>query len=434
MLALEAPEEELKQRLLARAATSAAPTTPTRPSSRSASTSTTPRLPLSPTTARRGQVPRHRRGLLRTSPTAHRRDRRPRHGQPNFVDAVKICRRSGKGGQGSTHMHRDKTTAKGGPDGGDGGRGVTSSSVARPALTLLHLKYQRHVIAAHGEGGSGNRKHGADGKDAVIEVPLGTGKDSETGETQFEITEHGQTGWPRPRAWRVGKRPLQVAHQPSPACAAGEDGREEWKILELKLLADVGLVGSPTREVHAVERRERGQARDRRLSLHHPSSQLGMGPTAANKSFVMADIPGIIEGPRKGGWACASWSHRTQPGVVFGPADADDIPAEYATLRRELEKYNPDLMRSSILAVSKCDMLDDELERELRAELAQHLDVPPLLSSVAQQGLQPPKDACGTPSCKPTHASQPPFNEHVAVAVRGRRSADALAKGGLSWP
>ena len=179
----------------------------------------------------------------------------------------------------------------------------------------------------------------------------------------------------------------------------GEDGREEWKILELKLLADVGLVGFPNAgksTLLSVVSAAKPEIADYPFTTLRPN--LGMVAHRDNKSFVMADIPGIIEGAAEGkGLGLRFLRHiERNPVLLFlVPADADDIPAEYATLRRELEKYNPDLMeKQHILAVSKCDMLDDELEQELRAELAQHLDVPPLFfSSVAQQGLQPLKDA-----------------------------------------
>ena len=321
----------------------------------------------------------------------------------NFVDYVKICCRSGKGGQGSTHMHRDKTTSKGGPDGGDGGRGghviIRGSS---QLWTLLHLKYQRHVIAAHGEAGSGNRKHGADGKDAVIEVPLGTlVKDAETGEVQAEITEHGQEIIATPGGrGGLGNDHFKSSTNQAPRYAQpGEDGLEEWKIVELKLLADVGLVGFPNAgksTLLSVVSAAKPEIADYPFTTLRPN--LGMVSYRDDKSFVMADIPGIIEGAAEGkGLGLRFLRHiERNPVLLFlVPADADDIPAEYATLRGELEKYNPELMdKQHILAISKSDMLDDELEGELRNELAQHLDTPPLFfSSVAQQGLQPLKDA-----------------------------------------
>jgi len=321
----------------------------------------------------------------------------------NFVDYVKICCRSGKGGAGSMHMHRDRTTAKGGPDGGDGGRGGHVIIRGNSHLwTLLHLKYQRHVIAEHGEAGSGNRKHGADGKDQVIEVPLGTlVKDAETGEVQAEITEHGQEIIATPGGrGGLGNDHFKSSTNQSPRYAQpGEDGLEEWKIVELKLLADVGLVGFPNAgksTLLSVVSAAKPEIADYPFTTLRPN--LGMVSYRGDRSFVMADIPGIIEGAAEGkGLGLRFLRHiERNPVLLFlVPADADDIPAEYQTLRRELEKYNPELMdKQHILAVSKCDMLDDELEAELRAELAQHLDEPPLFfSSVAQKGLQPLKDA-----------------------------------------
>ena len=321
----------------------------------------------------------------------------------NFVDYVKICCRSGKGGQGSTHMLRDKTTSKGGPDGGDGGRGGHVIIRGNDQLwTLLHLKYQRHVIAEHGEAGSGNRKHGADGKDQVIEVPLGTlVKDAETGEVQAEITEHGQEIIATPGGrGGLGNDHFKSSTNQSPRYAQpGEDGLEEWKIVELKLLADVGLVGFPNAgksTLLSVVSAAKPEIADYPFTTLRPN--LGMVSYRGDRSFVMADIPGIIEGAAEGkGLGLRFLRHiERNPVLLFlVPADADDIPAEYQTLSRELEKYNPELMdKQHILAVSKCDMLDDELEAELRAELAQHLDVPPLFfSSVAQKGLQSLKDA-----------------------------------------
>jgi GTP-binding protein len=321
----------------------------------------------------------------------------------NFVDYVKICCRSGKGGQGSTHMLRDKTTSKGGPDGGEGGRGGHVIIRGNSHLwTLLHLKYQRHVIAEHGEAGSGNRKHGADGKDQVIEVPLGTlVKDAETGEVQAEITEHGQEIIATPGGrGGLGNDHFKSSTNQSPRYAQpGEDGLEEWKIVELKLLADVGLVGFPNAgksTLLSVVSAAKPEIADYPFTTLRPN--LGMVSYRGDRSFVMADIPGIIEGAAEGkGLGLRFLRHiERNPVLLFlVPADADDIPAEYQTLRRELEKYNPELMdKQHILAVSKCDMLDDELEAELRAELAQHLDEPPLFfSSVAQKGLQPLKDA-----------------------------------------
>ena len=341
----------------------------------------------------------------------------------NFVDYVKICCRSGKGGQGSTHMHRDKTTSKGGPDGGDGGRGGHVIIRGNSQLwTLLHLKYQRHVIAAHGEAGSGNRRHGGDGKDAIIEVPLGTlVKDAETGEVQAEITEDGQEIIATPGGrGGLGNDHFKSPTNQSPRYAQpGEDGLEEWKIVELKLLADVGLVGFPNAgksTLLSVVSAAKPEIADYPFTTLRPN--LGMVSYRDEKSFVMADIPGIIEGAAEGkGLGLRFLRHiERNPVLLFlVPADADDIPTEYKTLRGELEKYNPELMdKQHILAISKSDMLDDELERELREELAQHLETPPLFfSSVAQKGLQPLKDAIWTA----INASQPPLSMSIDPAL-----------------
>ena len=300
-------------------------------------------------------------------------------------------------------MHRDKTTSKGGPDGGDGGRGGHVIIRGNSQLwTLLHLKYQRHVIAEHGEAGSGNRKHGADGSDAIIEVPLGTlVKDVETGEVQAEITEHGQEIIATPGGrGGLGNDHFKSSTNQAPRYAQpGEDGLEEWKIVELKLLADVGLVGFPNAgksTLLSVVSAAKPEIADYPFTTLRPN--LGMVSYRDEKSFVMADIPGIIEGAAEGkGLGLRFLRHiERNPVLLFlVPADADDIHAEYQTLRGELEKYNPELMdKQHILAISKSDMLDAELEGELRAELAQHLDEPPLFfSSVAQKGLQPLKDA-----------------------------------------
>jgi GTPase len=321
----------------------------------------------------------------------------------NFVDYVKICCRSGKGGPGSTHMHRDKTTSKGGPDGGDGGRGGHVIIRGNEQLwTLLHLKYQRHIMASHGESGSGNRKHGGDGDDAIIEVPLGTLiKNAETGETEFEITEEGQEYIATPGGrGGLGNDHFKSSTNQAPRYAQpGEDGLEQWKIIELKLLADVGLVGFPNAgksTLLSVVSAAKPEIADYPFTTLRPN--LGMVSYRDGKSFVMADIPGIIEGAAEGkGLGLRFLRHiERNPVLLFlVPADADDIFQEYQTLLRELEKYNPDLLeKQRILTVSKSDMLDEELERELREELAEHLDVAPLFfSSVAQKGLQPLKDA-----------------------------------------
>ena len=317
----------------------------------------------------------------------------------NFVDYVKICCRSGKGGPGSSHFMRNRMTAKGGPDGGDGGRGghVIVRGNAQ-YWTLLHLKYARHVIAEHGEPGRGQHKHGADGKDSYIDVPLGTVvKDAESGEVLVEILDDGQEVIITPGGkGGLGNDHFKSSVRQSPTYAQpGEEGREEWKILELKLLADVGLVGFPNAgksTLLSVVSAAKPEIANYPFTTLKPN--LGMIAYRDDRSFVMADIPGIIEGAAEGkGLGLRFLRHiERNPVLLFlVPADANDIRTEYETLLNELEKYNPDLLKKNrLLAVSKADMLDDELEEAMRAEI-EDLD-PIFFSSVAQQGLQQLKD------------------------------------------
>ena len=317
----------------------------------------------------------------------------------NFVDYVKICCRSGKGGPGSSHFMRNRMTAKGGPDGGDGGRGghVIVRGNAQ-FWTLLHLKYARHVIAEHGEPGRGQHKHGADGKDSYIDVPLGTVvKDAESGEVLFEILDDGQEVIITPGGkGGLGNDHFKSSVRQSPTYAQpGEEGLEEWKILELKLLADVGLVGFPNAgksTLLSVVSAAKPEIANYPFTTLKPN--LGMIAYRDDRSFVMADIPGIIEGAAEGkGLGLRFLRHiERNPVLLFlVPADANDIRTEYETLLNELEKYNPDLLKKNrLLAVSKADMLDDELEEAMRAEI-EDLD-PIFFSSVAQQGLQQLKD------------------------------------------
>ena len=322
----------------------------------------------------------------------------------NFVDYVKICCRSGKGGPGSSHFMRNRMTAKGGPDGGDGGRGghVIVRGNAQ-YWTLLHLKYARHVIAEHGEPGRGQHKHGADGKDSYIDVPLGTVvKDAESGEVLVEILDDGQEVIITPGGkGGLGNDHFKSSVRQSPTYAQpGEDGLEEWKILELKLLADVGLVGFPNAgksTLLSVVSAAKPEIANYPFTTLKPN--LGMIAYRDDRSFVMADIPGVIEGAAEGkGLGLRFLRHiERNPVLLFlVPADANDIRTEYETLLNELAKYNPDLLKKNrLLAVSKADMLDDELEEAMRAEI-EDLD-PIFFSSVAQQGLQQLKDRIWQP-------------------------------------
>jgi len=297
----------------------------------------------------------------------------------NFVDYVKICCRSGKGGPGSAHFHRSKVTAKGGPDGGDGGRGghiiVRGSN---DVWTLLHLKYRKHVIAEPGECGRGQLMHGANGQDEYLDVPLGTViRDAETGEVQCEITENGQEiiVTPGGRGGLGNDHFKSATHQTPRYAQPGEPGLEEWKIFELKLLADVGLVGFPNAgksTLLSVVSAARPEIADYPFTTLRPN--LGMVAYRGGRSFVMADIPGIIEGASEGkGLGLRFLRHiERNPVLLFlVPADSSDIAADYRTLLTELERFNPQLLdKERILAVSKADLADAELRAAMSAELA----------------------------------------------------------------
>ena len=318
----------------------------------------------------------------------------------NFVDYVKICCRSGHGGAGSAHFMRNRITAKGGPDGGDGGRG--GHIIARgnsQFWTLLHLKYRRHVFAKPGEPGRGQHKHGADGSDSYIDVPLGTLiKDSETGEVMIEIIENGQEVIIAPggRGGMGNDHFKSSTHQSPRYSQPGEEGIEQWNILELKLLADVGLVGFPNAgksTLLSVISAARPEIADYPFTTLKPN--LGMVAYRDDRSFVMADIPGIIEGAAEGkGLGLRFLRHiERNPVLLFlVPADSQDIASEYKTLLHELEKFNPDLLKKKrILGISKSDLLDEELKTAISAELGEldHL----YFSSLAQMGISELKDS-----------------------------------------
>ena len=318
----------------------------------------------------------------------------------NFVDYVKICCRSGHGGAGSSHLHRDILTSKGGPDGGDGGRGghiiVKGSS---QLWTLLHLKYRKHIIAENGFPGSSGQKSGRTGIDEILEVPLGTiARDAETGEIIFEITRDGETKILTPGGrgglgnWHFKTSTKQTPRYSQP----GEPGREEWMVLELKILADVGLVGFPNAgksTLLSVLSAAKPEIADYAFTTLVPN--LGIVSYRDNRSFVMADIPGIIEGASKGkGLGIRFLRHIERNSVLLFmvPADTNrSIIEEYEILLNELEQYNPELMQKPrILAVSKSDMLDDELMTEMKRALPA---IPTIfISSVAQKGLVELKD------------------------------------------
>lgn len=300
----------------------------------------------------------------------------------NFVDYVKIFCRSGKGGAGSVHFHRDKFTSKGGPDGGDGGRGGNVILRGNSQLwTLIHLKYRRHVFAENGEGGSSKEKTGAGGKDNIVEVPLGTvAKNGETGEILFEITEHGQEKILAPGGrGGMGNANFKSATMQTPRFAQpGEEGIEGWFILELKILADVGLVGFPNAgksTLLSVVSAAKPKIANYPFTTLVPN--LGIVSYRDNLSFAMADIPGIIEGAHEGrglGLRFLRHIERNAMLLFMIPADSNSIKEEYGVLLGELKKYNPELLdKQRLLAITKSDLLDEELRAELNTETEKEL-------------------------------------------------------------
>lgn len=325
----------------------------------------------------------------------------------NFIDYVKICCRSGAGGPGSMHLHRDKQTAWGGPDGGDGGRGGHIIIKGNKQFwTLIHLKYRKHVLGHNGASGGSANKTGAEGKDEILEVPLGTiARDFETGEVLFEISEDGQQEIIVPGG-RGGKG---NAYFKSPTVQTpryaqpGEPGKEEWKVLELKLMADVGLVGFPNAgksTLLSVVSAAKPEIADYAFTTLTPN--LGIVYYRDDRSFVMADIPGIIEGAHLGkGLGLRFLRHIERNSVLLFmiPADAKNIKDEYKILKKELKLHNPELMvKRRIIAITKCDMLDDELIKEMKKEVPRDknadgskIDVL-FISSVANKGIDELKD------------------------------------------
>lgn len=320
-------------------------------------------------------------------------------GNSNFIDYVKINCRSGKGGKGSTFLLRTKTTSKGGPAGGDGGRGGHVIAVgSKDVWTLLNLKYRKHIRAEHGQDGGRMLRTGAEGKDEYLKVPLGTIiRDAESGEILGEIVEDGQE-FILVKGGRGGKGNdhfKSSTFQTPRFAQPGEDYEEKWIILELKVLADVGLVGFPNAgksTLLSVVSAAKPEIANYPFTTLVPN--LGMVYYRGDRSFVMADIPGIIEGAHEGkglGTRFLRHIERNSTLLFLIPADSDDIKKEYQVLLNELEKYNPELLdKPRILAISKSDMLDDELIAEMA------LDLPNLpyvfISSVANQGITELKD------------------------------------------
>ena len=296
----------------------------------------------------------------------------------NFVDYVKLFLASGDGGAGSTHLHREKYIAKGGPDGGNGGRGGHIILRGNAQFwTLIHLKYRKHIKAKPGENGSKSLMTGANGEDIYLDVPLGTvAKNAETGEVLFEITEDKQ----EQIIVKGGRGGLGNAFfksatlQPPRFAQPGEPRQEGWFILELKILADVGLVGFPNAgksTLLSTVSAARPKVADYAFTTLEPS--IGIVSYRDDKSFVMADIPGIIEGAHEGrglGHRFLRHIERNSLLLFLVAADSNDIAADYKTLLRELKLYNPELLdKERILAISKSDMLDEELMKEIKRHL-----------------------------------------------------------------
>jgi GTP-binding protein len=318
----------------------------------------------------------------------------------NFVDYVKICCRSGKGGGGSMHLHRDKLTAKGGPDGGNGGRGGHIILRGNSNYwTLIHLKYRKHVIAEPGGGGGSSLRTGADGKDEYLDVPLGTiARDHETGELEFEITEHGEEKV-LVYGGRGGKGNdhFKSSTMQTPRFAQpGEDGKELWKVLELKVLADVGLVGFPNAgksTLLSVISAAKPEIADYAFTTLTPN--LGIVPYRDYKSFIVADIPGIIEGAHEGkglGLRFLRHIERNSMLLFMIASDSADIKKEYKVLVNELKQHNPELLnKKRMLALTKADLLDVELIKMIKKTLPRTL--PHIfISSHTQMGIVELKD------------------------------------------
>lgn len=318
----------------------------------------------------------------------------------NFVDYVKIWFASGKGGAGSAHLRRAKYVPKGGPDGGDGGRGGHVILRANPQLwTLLHLKYQKHIKAEAGENGSSNNCTGLQGKDVIVEVPLGTVvKDPETGSILAELTEPGQEYI----VMQGGRGGLgnthfkSATHQTPRYAQPGEPGMEGWRILELKILADVGLVGFPNAgksTLLATMTAAKPEIADYPFTTLVPN--LGMVAYRDFRSFVMADIPGIIEGAAEGrglGHRFLRHIERNSVLLFMIPATSESISKEYKILLKELQQYNPELLdKKRLLAITKCDLLDEEGLKNLYRRVPKNIDYVPI-SSVAHMNLDVLKD------------------------------------------
>ena len=320
--------------------------------------------------------------------------------EENFIDYVKICCRSGAGGAGSAHFHRSKINPLGGPDGGNGGRG--GHIILRGSTntwTLLALKYRKHVIAKDGVNGSDNNSTGADGEDIILDVPLGTvAKDAETGEIEFEITKEGEQRILTPGGrGGMGNSFFKSSTNQTPRFAQlGESGLEEWKILELKVLADVGLVGFPNAgksTLLAAVSAAKPKIANYPFTTLTPN--LGIVQYRDFQSFVMADIPGIIENAHLGkglGHRFLKHIERNAILLFMVPCDSDDIKKEYDILLKEVFLFNPDLLdKPRLLVITKADIMDEELKNMLLSELPKDIQ-PTFISAVTGYGITELKD------------------------------------------
>lgn len=359
--------------------------------------------------------------------------------ESNFVDYVKIYCRSGKGGRGSMHMHRAKYQPNGGPDGGDGGRGGNVYLRGNHNYwTLLHLRYERHVFAGHGGNGSKNCSRGCDGEDRYIDVPCGTvAYDAETGEYLCDVTEDGQTVMLlKGGRGGLGNWQFRTATNQAPRYAQpGEPMQEMEVILELKLLADVGLVGFPNAgksTLLSALSSARPKIANYPFTTLEPS--LGIVAYHDHQSFVMADIPGIIEGASEGrglGLRFLRHIERNSLLLFMVPGDTDDIRREYEVLLRELEQFNPGMLdKHRVLAVTKCDLLDEELIDMLKADLPSNLPVV-FISAVTGFGLDRLKDVLWTELNSESNKLQA-ISEGGSIVHRNRE-ASRLAADFADW-
>src|SRR6195952_3259071 len=318
----------------------------------------------------------------------------------NFIDYIRVFCRSGHGGAGSKHFMRNKLTAMGGPDGGDGGRGGHIILKGNKNLwTLLHLRYFKNVLADDGENGSKNNSSGRSGKDIIIEVPLGTVvRDEVTGLQQHEILEHDQeVVWLKGGRGGLGNGNFATATNQAPEHSQpGEDGEEAWKVVELKVLADVGLVGFPNAgKSTLLSAVTAATPKIANYAFTTINPQLGIVDYRDGKSFCMADLPGIIEGAAEGkglGHRFLRHIERNSVLLFLIPADSDGHKKEFDILVNELEQYSPELLQKDfVIAISKSDMLDDELKTAIKKELPKKIPYV-FISSVTQQGLTELKD------------------------------------------